>query len=207
VIFPGGAGTAEELLYLLGILLDPANAQHPFPLVLTGPRASREYFEVIDQFIGNTLGPQAQSLYQIVINDPQKVGQLMKQGIKDVRRYRKQSEDSFQFNWSLTIPLEFQTPFEPTHDNMTQLNLSSNQQPQELAANLRRAFSGIVAGNVKYNSIEAIKRLGPYSLNGDPELMTQMDILLQRFVSQQRMKLPGTKYTPCYEIVDHIVNQ
>ena len=25
VIFPGGAGTAEEILYLLGILLDPAN--------------------------------------------------------------------------------------------------------------------------------------------------------------------------------------
>lgn len=202
VIFPGGAGTSEELLYLLGILLDPANEQHPFPLVLTGPSESRDYFEVIDQFIGNTLGIQAQSLYQIVIDDPQKVGRIMKQGIKDVRSYRKQSEDSYQFNWSLTIPLEFQTPFVPTHDNMAQLNLSSDQQPQQLAANLRRAFSGIVAGNVKFDSIKAIKRHGPYSLNGDPKLMVQMDILLQRFVEQQRMKLPGTKYIPCYQIVN-----
>ena len=35
VIFPGGAGTAEELLYLLGILLNKENQGIPFPLVLT----------------------------------------------------------------------------------------------------------------------------------------------------------------------------
>ena len=34
VIFPGGAGTAEEILYLLGILLDPANRDLPFPFRL-----------------------------------------------------------------------------------------------------------------------------------------------------------------------------
>jgi predicted Rossmann-fold nucleotide-binding protein len=201
VIFPGGAGTSEELLYLLGILLDPDNEQHPFPLILTGPEQSREYFNIIDNFIANTLGPAAQSLYQIIIDDPQRVGKIMKQGMKNVRDYRKKSDDSYQFNWSLSVPLEFQSPFEPTHDNMAKLNLSSNQPPQALAANLRRAFSGIVAGNVKFDSIKAIEQLGPYSLNGDPQLMEQMDILLQRFVQQQRMKLPGTKYTPCYNIV------
>ena len=37
IIFPGGVGTAEELLYLLGILLDEQNKVHPFPVVLTGP--------------------------------------------------------------------------------------------------------------------------------------------------------------------------
>ena len=203
VIFPGGAGTAEELLYILGILLDPANAQHPFPLVLTGPEQSREYFEVEDQFIANTLGSQAQQLYQIIINDPQQVGQVMKQGLQKVRDNRKQSEDSYQFNWSLSIPVEFQRPFEPTHANMAQLNLSSNQQPQALAANLRRAFSGIVAGNVKFDSIKAIEQLGPYSLSGDPQLMEKMEVLLQRFVEQQRMKLPGTQYIPCYKIINN----
>ena len=200
VIFPGGAGTAEELLYLLGILLDPANAKHPFPLVLTGPKQSKEYFDVINDFIGNTLGIQAQNLYQIIIDDPQAVGRAMKQGIKKVRDYRKKSEDSYLFNWSLAINLEFQKPFDPSHDNMSQLDLSSNQQPQALAANLRRAFSGIVAGNVKFESIQAIERHGPYSLNGDPKLMKHMDLLLQSFVKQQRMKLPGTKYIPCYKI-------
>ena len=37
VVFPGGVGTAEEILYLLGILLEPANAAQPLKVVLTGP--------------------------------------------------------------------------------------------------------------------------------------------------------------------------
>ena len=49
VVFPGGAGTAEEILYLTGILLDPANREQPFPIVLTGPRESAAYFEHIAQ--------------------------------------------------------------------------------------------------------------------------------------------------------------
>ena len=44
IVFPGGVGTAEEILYLLGVLLDPANARQPLPVVLTGPRAERRLF-------------------------------------------------------------------------------------------------------------------------------------------------------------------
>ena len=42
VVFPGGAGTAEEILYLLGILLHPDNAEQPFPVVFTGPSGSAD---------------------------------------------------------------------------------------------------------------------------------------------------------------------
>ena len=38
IIFPGGVGTAEELLYLLGILMHPANKAQVLPLLLTGPK-------------------------------------------------------------------------------------------------------------------------------------------------------------------------
>jgi predicted Rossmann-fold nucleotide-binding protein len=62
VVFPGGAGTAEEILYILGILLHPENADVPFPLVFTGPASAKEYFEQIDQFIGLTLGEGAKTL-------------------------------------------------------------------------------------------------------------------------------------------------
>jgi len=55
VVFPGGVGTMEEILYVLGILLHPGNAELPFPLVFTGPKSSQEYFERIDRFIGTTL--------------------------------------------------------------------------------------------------------------------------------------------------------
>ncbi len=44
VVFPGGVGTAEEILYLLGVLFNPANAELPFPLVLTGPESSATLF-------------------------------------------------------------------------------------------------------------------------------------------------------------------
>src|SRR5690625_7738151 len=61
VVFPGGAGTAEEILYILGILLHPDNRDIPFPLVFTGPASSAEYFKRIDEFIGRTLGLEAQN--------------------------------------------------------------------------------------------------------------------------------------------------
>src|SRR5208283_5987014 len=77
VIFPGGAGTAEEILYLLGILLDPANRAMPFPVVFTGPADAADYFQQIHEFIGATLGESAQSRYQIIIDDPAGVARAM----------------------------------------------------------------------------------------------------------------------------------
>ena len=73
IVFPGGAGTAEEILYLLGILLNPANADIPMPIVFTGPEDAASYFEQIDRFIRLTLGEQASSLYRIVVGDAAKV--------------------------------------------------------------------------------------------------------------------------------------
>ncbi len=43
VVFPGGVGTAEEIFYLLGILLHPENKYLPFPLILTGPSTSKTH--------------------------------------------------------------------------------------------------------------------------------------------------------------------
>ena len=71
----------------------------------------------------------------------------------------------------------------------------------DLAANLRRAFSGIVAGNIKSETQDNIEKYGKFQLRGDENLMKKMDILLQSFVEQHRMKLPtGDAYVPCYEI-------
>ena len=56
VVFPGGVGTAEEILYLLGVLLNPANEDIPMPLVMTGPNSAEPYFRKIDELVGATLG-------------------------------------------------------------------------------------------------------------------------------------------------------
>lgn len=201
VVFPGGAGTAEEILYILGILLHPDNADLPFPLIFSGPESAKDYFTQIDQFIGATLGEAAQKRYKIIIGDQAAVAQEMAAGIKDVREYRKAHADAYYFNWHLTIDAEFQRPFLPTHENMRGLNLRADQEKHLLAANLRRAFSGVVAGNVKDQGIRAIEQHGPFEIHGDAAIMQRMDDLLASFVAQHRMKLPGKKYTPCYRIV------
>jgi predicted Rossmann-fold nucleotide-binding protein len=201
VVFPGGAGTAEEILYILGILLHPDNAAMPFPLVFTGPETAREYFVQINQFIGATLGLAAQQRYKIVIDDPELVAQEMMAGMKLVRDFRKVHSDAYYFNWLLRIDHEFQKPFVPTHENMRNLSLHKNQETHLLAANLRRAFSGVVAGNVKDEGIRAIERLGHFEIHGDPDIMGPMDELLASFVAQHRMKLAGKVYTPCYRVI------
>ena len=201
VVYPGGAGTAEEILYLVGILMDPANRTQPFPVVLTGPRASAAYFEHILQFVGSTLGEEAVRRFAVVIDDPAEVGRQLVRGMDAVREFRRQNNDSFNYNWLLSIQPEFQQPFEVTHDSMRALELHRNQPTHQLAANLRRAFSGIVTGNVKENGIKAIERHGPYELSGDPSIMRLLDDLLAAFVAQRRMKLPGTEYRPVYRLV------
>lgn len=200
IIFPGGAGTAEELLYLLGILLHPENEQQCLPVILTGPKESQAYFDEISLFIQKTLGDSALSKFKVIIDNPSAVAAYFKQQMIKVREYRKEKGDAYHFNWTLKIEPEFQLPFAPTHENMSSLNLHLSQQPQQLAANLRRAFSGIVAGNVKDEGIQEIKRNGPFELQGDVDLMKFMDTLLQAFVKQGRMKLPSSTYIPCYKI-------
>jgi pyrimidine/purine-5'-nucleotide nucleosidase len=201
IVFPGGAGTAEEILYILGILLHPDNADMPYPLIFTGPETARDYFIQINQFIADTLGEEAQKRYKIIIDDPEMVAREMQLGIKQVREFRKSRSDAYYFNWLLKIDEEFQRPFKPTHANMRNLSLHKNQEKHLLAANLRRAFSGVVAGNVKDEGIRAIEKFGHFEIHGDPSIMGPMDALLASFVAQSRMKLPGKAYTPCYKVI------
>ncbi len=201
-MFPGGVGTAEEILYLLGILLHPENAAIPLPMILTGPKESAAYFEQIDAFLKLALGEAAAAKYRIIIDDPGEVATVVNAGIEKVRRNRITEKDAFFFNWSLKIDDALQQPFKPTHENMASLKLDRDQDTHVLAAELRRAFSGIVAGNVKEEGILAIEQHGPFEIHGEPEIMTALDRLLAAFVAQQRMKLPGgSGYQPCYRVV------
>ncbi|MBN1239605.1 MAG: LOG family protein [Gammaproteobacteria bacterium] len=203
IVFPGGVGTAEEILYLLGILLHPKNEGAALPLVFTGPTSSRAYFERLNEFIGQTLGPRAQSLYRIVLADPDGVAREISEGLGAVRRSRAESDDALFFNWQLDINLDFQMPFEANHETMAALELHRDQDLGSLAVNLRRAFSGIVAGNVREAGIRLVEEHGPFELHGEHAVTRALDRLLNDFVAQQRMKLSDpSSYVPCYRIVD-----
>ncbi|HXC60322.1 MAG TPA: nucleotide 5'-monophosphate nucleosidase PpnN [Steroidobacteraceae bacterium] len=201
VVFPGGVGTTEEILYLLGLLLDPRNAGQVLPVVLTGPQQSTRYFEQIRRFIEGAVGAAAVARLQFIIGDPAAVARLLSEQMSRVRAGRRSSNDSYSFNWLLHVPEEFQHPFVVSHESMRGLELQRDQPQHLLLANLRRAFSGIVAGNVKEQGIAAIEAHGPFEISGDPEVMRLLDELLRAFVADGRMKLPGSLYTPCYRIV------
>ncbi|MAY71984.1 MAG: LOG family protein [Halomonas sp.] len=199
IVFPGGVGTAEEILYLLGILLHPDNTDMELPVVFTGPASAAEYFQRIDEFLVYTLGESVRELYQIIIDDPTEVARTMRANIDKVTEYRRARQDAFYYNWRLTIARNFQEPFVPTHEAMASLALNRELPKHELAANLRRAFSGIVAGNVKEQGIRAIEAHGPFRLHAEADLMEKLDALLTSFVAQGRMKLAGD-YVPCYTL-------
>lgn len=199
VVFPGGVGTAEEILYLLGILLSPANKSEHMPLIFTGPASSKRYFERLDRFIGVTLGPIAQRRYKIILGDPAAVAREVLRGLQQVRETRAAQDNAYFFNWALDIGLDFQRPFEATHESMSELELHRDQPAHSLAFNLRRAFSGIVAGNVRQAGIERVEKYGPFELRGDREIIAALGELLQGFVADRRMRLTEA-YVPCYRI-------
>ena len=118
-----------------------------------------------------------------------------------MRNFRRARDDAYYFNWLLRIAPEFQRPFAPTHANVRGLALHRDQPSHQLAAALRRAFSAIVAGNVKEAGIRAVREHGLFEIHGDAAVMQPMDALLQSFVAQHRMKLPGKDYQPCYRVV------
>jgi len=202
VVFPGGVGTAEEILYLLGLLLIAENDTVNLPLLFTGPASSKAYFQRVDDFIGETLGEEAQKRYEIILGDPRRVASFVSEGMGAVKAYREEKDDAFYFNWLLSIERDYQLPFEATHENMLALELHKDQSASSLALNLRRAFSGIVAGNVREAGVKLVEEHGPFELRGAPAVIAALDGLLRGFVSQHRMRLSDpADYVPCYRVV------
>ena len=108
VVFPGGAGTAEEILYLLGILLDPANADQPLPVIFTGPPSAAEYFGQIDRFIGATLGFDGAEALQD--RDRRSGAGGPRSGCaawSTCATSVAHRSDAYNFNWLLQIPPDF----------------------------------------------------------------------------------------------------
>jgi len=196
VVFPGGVGTAEEVLYVLGILLHPKNAARQIPLFLTGAKETEHYFHSLDRFIGATLGAQAQSKYRIVIGDPEAVARAVYAAVREADAKRLESNDATFFNWRAHIDGQLQRPFEPTHANVRALDLRLAQPTHELAAALRCVFSAIVAGNIKDAGIREVAAHGPLSITGPSEIIEPLERLLAEFVEAGRMTVQASYEAP-----------
>jgi pyrimidine/purine-5'-nucleotide nucleosidase len=201
IVFPGGVGTVEEILYLLSILMHPDNNE-AIPLVFAGPESCRNYFQALEQFLVDCLGPGVKRHYRVIVGAPEEVGRVIRAAIEDVHARRRAAQQAYYFNWELRLPAALQEPFSPTHASMAALQLRADLPKYELACTLRCAFSGLVAGNVKAFGIEQVRLHGPYKLSGDQKYLSSMDQLLQVLVREKRMKLHDADYQPCYQLVD-----
>jgi predicted Rossmann-fold nucleotide-binding protein len=203
IVFPGGVGTVEEILYLLSILMHPDNSE-ALPLVFVGPESCREYFQELERFLTDCLGKDVERHYSVIIGSPAEIGRKIRTAVDEVHSRRRQAQQAYYFNWGLQIHPGLQEPFIPTHDKMAALQLRLGMPGHELASALRCAFSGLVAGNVKAFGIEQVRAHGPYKLSGDRKLLSSMDRLLRMLVRDERMKLGEGEqdYQPCYQLVD-----
>jgi hypothetical protein len=201
IVFPGGVGTVEEILYLLSILMHPENKE-AIPLVLAGPEPCREYFEELERFLVDCLGEEVRNHYRVIVGDPQEVGRAIRSATDEIHAKRRDAQQAYYFNWELLITRDLQEPFVPTHAAMAALQLHADQPKHQLASALRCVFSGLVAGNVKSFGIEQVRLHGPYRLSGDRAFLSSMDRLLQVLVKEKRMKLGDDAYKPCYQLVD-----
>jgi predicted Rossmann-fold nucleotide-binding protein len=196
IIFPGGVGTAEELLYVLGIALHPRNEGRSIPVILTGDTDTQAYLNSLDEFIGITLGDDARKKYEIIVGDPQAVARTALAGTASTSAARTANNDATYFNWKLHIDPSLQQPFLPTHETMAALNLRQDQPPHLLAASLRSAFSGIVAANIKETGIGIVERDGPMPIRGPKIIVEALEQLLNQFASAKRMTVRDDYVAP-----------
>lgn len=199
IVCCGGAGTMEEIFSLVLTKLAPANKNITLPLIFTAPTHLKSYFEAIDDFIGLTLGKEAQDTYDIIIGDAVKVAELTQQRISEVYENRLMNNTAFYFNWAMEYPEALQDVFDPSHANMSALRITPDMSVFERAVNLRSLMSGIVAGNVKQPWVGIIEDKGPYEIHVDALYVKAVDHMLKSFVQAGRMKITG-EYKPCYTI-------
>ncbi len=198
VFLPGGVGTLEELLLQLGVKTNEQNKNQYLPIALTGNKESLQYVAAIDEFIKTVLGPKMATQYQTIIDSPQQVAEWMKKEMQYVDLARDDTDDSDEWNRSLYIPEEFQTPFIPTHESVAALQIHRDQPLSQLAAELRKLCKAIVHGSVTAQGMKEIQEHGKYQIQGDPDILEALDKLLTVFIAQKRMR--AEKYEPCYTL-------
>jgi hypothetical protein len=199
IIFPGGVGTAEELLYALALKMDPRNEEAQLPIILTAGREQAGYFRALDEFIVSTLGEEARQYYEIIIDDPRTVARTAVAGFQVAMSRRREREEPIYYHSELTIDSSLQRRFEPTHESMASLQLDRSMDRFVLARELRKLFSGIVAGNIKEPTVKLVEQHGPFEIVAEKAITERLDQLLQSFVAQGRMKISGD-YVPCYRV-------
>ena len=199
IVFPGGVGTAEEILYLLGLLLQEGNEGLALPVISPAPPRPHR---TSSRSTSSSVLPWATrrpSCTRSSSTTPSRSPAACSRACArcasagSSARTRSSSTGRWISRWSSSSPSSPPTRPWPAWTCTTAAS-------RRTAADLRRAFSGIVAGNVKEAGMRRVEEHGPFRIHGDKDMMEALDALLRAFVAQRRMKISG-QYRPCYEVV------
>ena len=191
LVFPGGVGTIEELVYAVGVRLHPRNRGLSMPIILTGPSGSAGYLHALDEFMVRTLGPEAREAYTLIIGDHEAVANAARAGVDRTLTWRDRTNDALYFNWSMHLDPEWQHPFKATHASMQALELSHRPSPEVRASSLRRLFTGLVSANVREEGIAALEAQGPFRISAELEMRAALDDMLSLMAREGRMRVAG----------------
>ena len=158
-----------------------ATREQPLPLILTGPAESAALFRA-DPAIHRRArsAPRRSALSRSLSAIPPAVARELVRGTRAGARVAQAHQRFVQLQLAAARAAGVPAALRSQRTRpCAALELHRDQPVHLLAANLRRAFSGIVAGNVKEYGIRAIERHGPFELRGDRAIVGALDKLLR----------------------------
>ena len=178
---PGGVGSQRRSC-TAGHPAARGERRLPFPLILTGP-TSRAVLRADRPLPAPDSWARSPPRYEIIVADPAKVARAWPRACPRAE-HRKAHRDSFFFNWSPTSRWHSSQRSCPARGHGLASTCTTGRKPHELAADLRRVFSGIARANVKEDGMRRIEEFGVR----DPRrrrLMQSLDALLRCVVEQR----------------------
>jgi predicted Rossmann-fold nucleotide-binding protein len=209
VLFPGGTGTFEEMLYVLAVLMEEKNRGLHYTFLMVGDETKREYYDVVTNTLEKALGAEtlekAGLRDRICIGKPEVVGQRILKEAQTAQFARrkemlaKQNDTNVRmdFHGDIHIPSGLRTAFRVTRENVAALQLDREQSPADTIVNLRRFVYTVTCGTMSTERKE-VEQNGPFEVSGDPEFTNGVDELMKYFAASGRMN--GGEYRQPYKI-------
>jgi pyrimidine/purine-5'-nucleotide nucleosidase len=209
VLFPGGTGTFEEMLYVLAVLMEEKNRGLHYTFLMVGDETKRDYYNVVVDTLEKALGHEvlenAGLRERICIGKPDEVARRILKETEIAQRARRlemlQRENDpnvrMDFHGDIFIPKGLREPFRITRENVAALALHREQSAAETIVNLRRFVYTVTCACISTEK-EEVKRNGPFEVHGDAEFTAGVDNLMQYFAQTGRMN--GGKYEQPYTI-------
>lgn len=209
VIFPGGTGTFEEMLYVLAVLMEEKNRDKHYTFLMVGDETKREYYDIVTKTLEKALGPeileQADLRNRICIGKPKFVAQRILREVEKAQYARRRemlrtqidANVRMDFHGDIHIPSGLREPFRVTRENVAALQLDREQSPAHTIVNLRRFVYSVTCACISKEK-EDVRENGPFRVSGDPEFTAGVDELMKYFAASGRMN--GGEYHQPYVI-------